>query len=75
MIQKNKRVMSRGNTKMASINKNVVYILIYINMRKYNMKYDQVIHPIPEYKASKQGTISTNIICKYNRIKRCPMIK
>ena len=39
------------------------------------MKYDQVIHPIPEYKASKQRTISTNIIWQYNRIKRCPMIK
>ena len=34
------------------------------------MKYDQVIHPIPKYKTSKQGTISTNIISKYKKIKR-----
>ena len=39
--------MSRGNRKMPSINKNDVYILIYINMKKYNMRYDQVIHLIP----------------------------
>ena len=44
-------------------------------LRKYNMRYDQVIHPIPEYKVSKQGQISSNIICKYNKIKRCSMIK
>ena len=44
-------------------------------MRKYNMRYHKIIHPIPEYKASKQETISTNIICKYNKIKRYPMIK
>ena len=31
---------------MPSINKNDVYILIYINMRKYNMRYDQVMHLI-----------------------------
>ena len=28
---------------------------LYINLRKYNMRYDHVIHPIPEYKVSKQG--------------------
>ena len=39
-------------------------------MRKYNMRYDQVIHPIPEYKVSRQGQISSNIICKHNKIKR-----
>ena len=39
------------------------------------MIYHQVIHPILESKISKQGTISTNIICKYKNIERCLMIK
>ena len=34
------------------------------------MRYDHVIHLIPEYKVSKQGQIFSNIICKYNKIKR-----
>ena len=38
-------------------------------MRKYNGRYDHVIHPIPEYKTSKQVIMSTNIISKY-KIKR-----
>ena len=38
-------------------------------MRKYNVRYDHVIHPIPEYKTSKQVIMCTNIISKY-KIKR-----
>ena len=57
---------------MLSIVKNMMSIF---NMRKYNMRYDHVIHPILKYKVSKQGQISSYITCKYNKIKRCPMIK
>ena len=42
--------MSRGNRKMLSIVKNMMSIF---NMRKYNMRYDHVIHPIPVYKPLK----------------------
>ena len=44
-------------------------------MRKYNMRYDHVIHLIPKYKVPKQEQISNYITCKYNKIKRCPIIK
>ena len=43
-------------------------------MRKYNIRYHQAIHPILVYKASTQGQISTNIIYKYNKIKRCDQV-
>ena len=65
--------MSKGDRKENAKYKQKSYV--YITLRKYNTRYHQVIHPIPKYKASKQGTISTNTVCKYNKIKRCPMIK
>ena len=58
--KKNKRLMSKGNRKNAKYKQKWC---VYITLRKYNARYDHVIHPIPECKASKQGQISTNIIC------------
>ena len=54
--------MSKGNRENAKY-KQKWYL--YINMRKYNASYDHVIHPIPEYKISKQVIISTNILIKH----------
>ena len=35
-----------------------------MNLRKQNIRYDQWIPPIPEYKTSKYGAMYTTIICK-----------
>ena len=58
--------MSKGNRTNAKYKQKWC---LYITLRKYNVRYDHVIHPILEYKTSKQVIMSTNIISKY-KIKR-----
>ena len=62
MIQRNKRLMSKGDRK-----ENAKYKqkwCVYITMRKYNARYNHVIHPILEYEISTQVIISTNLLSK-----------
>ena len=54
--------MSKGDRKENAQYKPKWYV--YITLRKYNVRYDHVLHPIPEYKTSKHVIMYTNIICK-----------
>ena len=51
MIQKTKEQWVKEMEKIAKYKQNWY---VYITLRKYNVKYDHVIHPTPEYKILKQ---------------------
>ena len=72
MIKKNKKVMSKGNRRKENIIKKMMSIYY---SEKVQCEIWSCNTSNPSYETSKQVIMSTNIIWKYNKIKRCPMIK
>ena len=53
--------MSKGNRKNGKYKQKWC---VYITLKKYNARYNHVIHPILEYEISTQVIISTNLLSK-----------